>query len=77
MRALRDFNTPKIPADDYPIFRRLIGDLFPGLDPPTQTNATLHQLILDVCAKEGLQVRNPRPEPESRIPNPITRIPNP
>ena len=29
MRALRDFNTPKIPAHDMPIFMRLIKDLFP------------------------------------------------
>ena len=26
MRALRDFNTPKIPANDTPIFLRLIAD---------------------------------------------------
>jgi dynein heavy chain len=30
MRALRDFNMPKIVTDDKPIFLRLIGDLFPG-----------------------------------------------
>ena len=30
MRALRDFNTPKIPANDIPVFLRLISDLFPG-----------------------------------------------
>jgi len=29
MRALRDFNTPKMPNADLPIFRRLIQDLFP------------------------------------------------
>ena len=29
MRALRDFNTPKIPDWDIPIFKRLISDLFP------------------------------------------------
>jgi dynein heavy chain, axonemal len=32
MRALRDFNTPKIPAHDTPIFLRLINDLFMGLE---------------------------------------------
>ena len=31
MRALRDFNTPKIVADDKPIFLRLISDLFPKI----------------------------------------------
>ena len=34
MRALRDFNTPKIVTDDVPIFMGLIGDLFPALDVP-------------------------------------------
>ena len=29
MRALRDFNTPKMPLQDIPIFMRLIQDLFP------------------------------------------------
>lgn len=30
MRALRDFNVPKIVTDDVPVFMGLIGDLFPG-----------------------------------------------
>ncbi|XP_073974323.1 dynein beta chain, ciliary-like isoform X3 [Rhodnius prolixus] len=34
MRALRDFNMPKIVTDDLPIFLGLIGDLFPALDVP-------------------------------------------
>ena len=34
MRALRDFNTPKIVTDDVPIFMGLIGDLFPALNVP-------------------------------------------
>ena len=34
MRALRDFNTPKIVTDDVPIFMGLIGDLFRALDVP-------------------------------------------
>lgn len=32
MRALRDFNTPKIVSADTPIFLRLIADLFPSMD---------------------------------------------
>ena len=32
IRALRDFNTPKIVTDDLPIFMGLIHDLFPSLD---------------------------------------------
>jgi dynein heavy chain len=32
MRALRDFNTPKIVSDDMDIFNGLLGDLFPGIN---------------------------------------------
>jgi hypothetical protein len=32
MRALRDFNIPKITVEDMPVFLNLIGDLFPALD---------------------------------------------
>lgn len=32
MRALRDFNIPKIVTDDVPIFMSLIQDLFPMLE---------------------------------------------
>ena len=34
LRALRDFNLPKIPVNDNDIFFGLLGDLFPKLDPP-------------------------------------------
>lgn len=33
MRALRDMNMPKFVYDDVPLFKGLIGDLFPGMDP--------------------------------------------
>ena len=34
MRALRDFNLPKINTEDVTIFMGLIGDLFPALNVP-------------------------------------------
>ena len=49
MRALRDFNTPKIPAADMTIFLRLINDLFPGLEIEPKVNEPLKRLCVDVC----------------------------
>ena len=47
MRALRDFNTPKIPAHDLPIFLRLINDLFVGMeDVPPKVNETLRDKVV-------------------------------
>jgi dynein heavy chain len=40
MRALRDFNLPKIVTDDKPIFIRLIEDLFPNAKPEKRNHQT-------------------------------------
>ena len=55
MRALRDFNTPKIPSTDIPIFLRLISDLFPGLDLPSKINQDLAATCVKVCKELGQQ----------------------
>eukprot|EP00937_MAST-01D_sp_MAST-1D-sp2_P001625 g1625.t1 len=55
MRALRDFNTPKIPDFDTPIFMRLIADLFIGLEVPMQLNPTLAEKATRVAVEMGLQ----------------------
>ena len=55
MRALRDFNTPKIPLNDLPIFMRLISDIFPGLDLPTKFNEELKETCIKVCQSMKLQ----------------------
>ncbi|CAN0161161.1 unnamed protein product [Scytosiphon promiscuus] len=56
MRALRDFNTPKIPAHDTPIFLRLIADLFMGLEVATKMDETLKQKVVSVSMDWGLQI---------------------
>lgn len=55
MRALRDFNTPKIPANDTPIFLRLIADLFMGLDAQLKVNESLKKVVSIVAKEEKLQ----------------------
>ncbi|CAF3056070.1 unnamed protein product [Rotaria socialis] len=45
MRALRDFNIPKIVHDDLPIFMGLIGDLFPALDVPRKRDLKFEEEI--------------------------------
>ena len=45
MRALRDFNVPKIVTDDLPVFMGLIGDLFPALNVPRKHNYDLEKQI--------------------------------
>uniref|UniRef100_A0A8C3CT99 Dynein axonemal heavy chain 17 n=1 Tax=Cairina moschata TaxID=8855 RepID=A0A8C3CT99_CAIMO len=44
MRALRDFNIPKIITDDLPVFMGLIGDLFPALDVPRKRDLNFEKV---------------------------------
>ena len=55
MRALRDFNTPKIPNHDIPIFLRLINDLFMGLTVTSKVDEDLKAKIIRVAKETGLQ----------------------
>jgi dynein heavy chain len=52
--ALRDFNTPKIVAQDWVIFFGLLGDLFPGIDPPRKRDMALEDCIAQACDERGL-----------------------
>ena len=52
MRALRDFNIPKIVTDDLPVFMGLIGDLFPAMDVPRKRD-----LDLEATVKQSALVR--------------------
>ncbi|KAL6475225.1 hypothetical protein MHYP_G00162650 [Metynnis hypsauchen] len=45
MRALRDFNVPKIVTDDMPVFMGLIVDLFPALDVPRKRDLDFEKFV--------------------------------
>ncbi|XP_066544120.1 dynein axonemal heavy chain 11 [Amia ocellicauda] len=55
MRALRDFNLPKIVTNDVPIFLGLISDLFPLLDVPRKRDPSLEQMVRQSIAELHLQ----------------------
>nr|XP_006007896.1 PREDICTED: dynein heavy chain 11, axonemal [Latimeria chalumnae] len=55
MRALRDFNLPKIVTDDVPIFMGLIGDLFPALDVPRKRDMQFEQMVRQSTLELRLQ----------------------
>ena len=55
MRALRDFNIPKIVTDDMPVFMGLIGDLFPALDVPRKRDLDFEKYVkqsIVVCTSQ-------------------------
>ncbi|XP_063367395.1 dynein beta chain, ciliary-like [Cydia amplana] len=58
MRALRDFNVPKIVTDDSPVFMGLIGDLFPALDVPRKRDLEFEKHLVEAAIEMKLQ-----PEP--------------
>ncbi|XP_075225795.1 dynein beta chain, ciliary-like [Lycorma delicatula] len=55
MRALRDFNVPKIVTDDMSIFMGLIGDLFPSLDVPRKRDLDFEKLVKQAAVDLKLQ----------------------
>ncbi|XP_055509862.1 dynein axonemal heavy chain 17-like [Leucoraja erinacea] len=55
MRALRDFNIPKIVTDDLPVFMGLIGDLFPALDVPRKRDLDFEQIVKQSVLELHLQ----------------------
>eukprot|EP00981_Chlorochromonas_danica_P012313 scaffold4815_cov184-Ochromonas_danica.AAC.1 len=54
MRALRDFNIPKIVQADEVVFFGLLNDLFPGLNPPRVFDEALSECIAVACDQHGL-----------------------
>ena len=55
MRALRDFNLPKIVTYDRMIFLGLIRDLFQGIEVESKTNPTLKEAVGIITAREKKQ----------------------
>ena len=55
MRALRDFNLPKIVAEDSQVFLGLISDLFPNLDVPRRRDHEFEKAIKIGCCHSELQ----------------------
>ena len=58
MRALRDFNIPKIVTDDLPVFMGLIGDLFPALDVPRKRDLDFEKQIKQAMLDLKLQAED-------------------
>jgi dynein heavy chain len=54
MRALRDFNWPKIKVEDRLIFLGLIRDLFPGINAEAKTDEDLRQVCADIAKSKNL-----------------------
>ncbi|XP_068610643.1 dynein axonemal heavy chain 9 [Brachionichthys hirsutus] len=58
MRALRDFNIPKIVTDDMPVFMGLIGDLFPALDVPRKRDLDFEKHVKEAILDLKLQAED-------------------
>ncbi|KAJ3090810.1 hypothetical protein HK102_002597 [Quaeritorhiza haematococci] len=58
MRALRDFNLPKIVTDDLQVFHGLIGDLFPKVEVLRKRNEKFEEEIRKSTLENGLQAED-------------------
>ena len=58
MRALRDFNIPKIITTDLPVFLGLINDLFPSIDVPRKRNLQWEEQIRQTVLASHLQAED-------------------
>ncbi|KAM4623876.1 dynein axonemal heavy chain 9 isoform 1-T1 [Polymixia lowei] len=58
MRALRDFNIPKIVTDDMPVFMGLIGDLFPALEVPRKRDMEFEKHVKESVLDLKLQAED-------------------
>ncbi|KAL7754360.1 hypothetical protein RI367_000341 [Sorochytrium milnesiophthora] len=58
MRALRDFNVPKIVTDDMQVFMGLIGDLFPKVEVARKRSEKFEEEIRKATLEGGLQTED-------------------
>jgi len=61
MRALRDFNIPKIIAADMPIFRGLLDDLFPKIVVARKRDIDFEKCIEKTCVSDEMKL-HPSPD---------------
>ncbi|KAK3551295.1 hypothetical protein QTP70_013939, partial [Hemibagrus guttatus] len=59
MRALRDFNMPKIVTEDVPVFLGIVSDLFPGVEVERRTDHDFEQLVRQTSLELKLQPEDP------------------
>jgi len=59
LRSFTDVNLPKFTTADLPLFKGIIGDLFPGVELPPSDTAKLVEVISNVSIKNGLQPAGP------------------
>ncbi|XP_058249288.1 dynein axonemal heavy chain 11 [Hemibagrus wyckioides] len=59
MRALRDFNMPKIVTEDVPVFLGIVSDLFPGVEVERRTDNDFEQLVRQTALELKLQPEDP------------------
>ncbi|KAH7827931.1 dynein haevy chain 8, inner dynein arm 4 [Monocercomonoides exilis] len=57
LRALRDTNIPKFLADDIPLFKGIVSDLFPGVEPMVVDYGQLNKALIDTASLQQLQPR--------------------
>eukprot|EP00928_Gymnodinium_smaydae_P036017 TRINITY_DN25241_c1_g2_i2.p1 TRINITY_DN25241_c1_g2~~TRINITY_DN25241_c1_g2_i2.p1 ORF type:complete len:3507 (-),score=695.75 TRINITY_DN25241_c1_g2_i2:57-10475(-) len=55
LRSFTDVNLPKFTTADLPLFKGIIGDLFPGVELPPSNTGALIKAMEKVCVRHGLQ----------------------